>query len=70
MTHVGKNNPDFMGGTTSSECPETASKKGHISAAVKTKKKRRRKITCEELLGKEQIKREASVQPLPASLYP
>lgn len=67
---MGKINPDFTGGTTDSECPEPAPRKGHISAAVKMEKKRRGKITCEELPGKEQIKREASVRPLPASLYP
>lgn len=46
MKHMGKINPDFTGETTGSECPETAPGKGQSSAAVKIKKKRRKKITC------------------------
>lgn len=46
MKHMGKINLDFTGETTGSKCPKTAPRKGQSSAAVKIKKKRRKKITC------------------------
>lgn len=53
MKHMGTINPDFTGETTGSECPKAAPGKGQSSVAVTAKKKRRKKFTCLELLGKE-----------------